>query len=160
MPCFTSPSTGCTVLLQEADLGPKTAFKIVDVIRGKLKQGKLKTGEQIRAELKQCILEVLQTRGGSTDLRLGNEQPGVILVVGVNGGGKTTTIGKLGHKFHSEGAKVSILQFAAYIECVYLPWVGGTCCAIQAHSALKNQHAAYVSSRAARCTMLIFIDLI
>ncbi len=79
---------------------------MVGVIRSKVKQGKLKTGGQIRAELKQSILELLQSRGGNTDLQLGNEQPGVILVVGVNGGGKTTTIGKLAHKFNTEGIKV------------------------------------------------------
>lgn len=93
--------------MQTADFGPKTALKIVDVIRGKLKQGKLKTGDQIRTELKESILDLLQKRGGNTELQLGDQQPGVILVVGVNGGGKTTTIGKLAHKFNSEGIKVS-----------------------------------------------------
>lgn len=93
--------------MQTADFGPKTALKVVDVIRSKLKQGKLKTGDQIRTELKQSILELLQKRGGNTELQLGDQQPGVILVVGVNGGGKTTTIGKLAHKFNSEGIKVT-----------------------------------------------------
>lgn len=89
-----------------ADFGPKTALKVVDVIRSKLKSGKMKTGEQIRSELKDSILQLLRKRGGNTDLQLGDEQPAVILVVGVNGGGKTTTIGKLAHKFNSEGVKV------------------------------------------------------
>lgn len=89
-----------------ADFGPKTALKVVDVIRSKLKSGKMKTGEQIRSELKDSILQLLRNRGGNTDLQLGDEQPAVILVVGVNGGGKTTTIGKLAHKFNSEGVKV------------------------------------------------------
>jgi len=96
-------------VLQTADFGPKTALKVVDIIRSKVKQGKLTTGEQIRGELKQSILDLLHTRGGNTDLQLGAEQPGVILVVGVNGGGKTTTIGKLAHKFDSEGVKVCML---------------------------------------------------
>ena len=91
--------------LQTADFGPKTALKVVDVIRTKVKQGKIKTGDQIRTELKQSILEVLHNRGGSSELQLGDQQPGVILIVGVNGGGKTTTIGKLAHKFNSEGIK-------------------------------------------------------
>ena len=81
-------------------------MKVVDQIRRKLKDGKLKNGEQIRSELKQSILELLRTRGGNTDLQLGDTQPSVILVVGVNGGGKTTTIGKLAHKFNLEGVKV------------------------------------------------------
>ncbi|KAL3154037.1 hypothetical protein ABBQ32_013586 [Trebouxia sp. C0010 RCD-2024] len=89
-----------------ADFGPRTSLKVVDKIRSKLEDGKLQNGAQIRSQLKQSILELLQTRGGNTDLQLGETQPSVILVVGVNGGGKTTTIGKLAHKFNSEGAKV------------------------------------------------------
>lgn len=96
-------------LLQSADFGPRTSLKVVDQIRSKLKDGNLKNGEQIRSELKQSILELLRSRGGNTDLQLGDKQPSVILVVGVNGGGKTTTIGKLAHKFNSEGVKVRIV---------------------------------------------------
>ena len=95
-------------MLQSADFGPKTALKVVDQIRNKVKQGKIKSGDQIRDALKQSILQLLKVRGGSTDLNLGVEPPGVILIVGVNGGGKTTTIGKLAHKFNSENVKVSV----------------------------------------------------
>lgn len=49
-----------------------------------------------------------QSRGGASELELGEGKPGVVLVVGVNGGGKTTTIGKIANKFGSEGAKVSL----------------------------------------------------
>ncbi len=45
-------------------------------------------------------------RGGSTALDFGDSKPGVLLIVGVNGGGKTTTIGKLAYKFVDEGATV------------------------------------------------------
>jgi signal recognition particle GTPase len=92
--------------LQTADFGPRTALKVVDSIRERVRAGKIKTGEDIRHELKTAIVDVLQMRGGSTELQLGEEQPSVILIVGVNGGGKTTTIGKLAHKFEQEGAKV------------------------------------------------------
>ena len=89
-----------------SDFGPKTAFKIVDGIRDKVMGGQLKTGDQIRAELKQSIASLLQQRGGGSELALGDAKPAVLLVVGVNGGGKTTTIGKLANKFGSGGAKV------------------------------------------------------
>jgi fused signal recognition particle receptor len=89
-----------------SDFGPKTAFKIVDGIRDKVMGGQLKTGDQIRAELKQSIASLLQQRGGGSELALGHAKPAVLLVVGVNGGGKTTTIGKLANKFGSGGAKV------------------------------------------------------
>ena len=49
---------------------------------------------------------VLQVSGRSSELQLGDAKPAVLLIVGVNGGGKTTTIGKLAYKFGNEGAKV------------------------------------------------------
>lgn len=115
---------GVSLQVQAADFGPRTSLKVVDQIRSKLKDGKLKNGEQIRSELKLSILELLQKRGGNTDLQLGDTQPGVILVVGVNGGGKTTTIGKLAHKFNSEGVKVKLIvqlfqQFCSGCCCLY-----------------------------------------
>ena len=58
-----------------------------------------------RSTLKESIVRVLTASGRSSDLELGDAKPGVILVVGVNGGGKTTTIGKLAHKLGREGAQ-------------------------------------------------------
>ena len=54
--------------------------------------------------MKESIVAVLQIHGKSGDLQL-DAKPAVLLIVGVNGGGKTTTIGKLAHKFGNEGAK-------------------------------------------------------
>ncbi len=51
-------------------------------------------------------MAALQVSGCSSELQLGDAKPAVLLIVGVNGGGKTTTIGKLAHKFGNEGAKV------------------------------------------------------
>ena len=50
-------------------------------------------------------MAVLTASGRSSDLDLGEAKPGVLLVVGVNGGGKTTTVGKLAHKLGREGAQ-------------------------------------------------------
>lgn len=91
-----------------SDFGPKTAFKIVDGIRDKVMAGQLKTGKQIRTELKASIAQLLQQRGGSSELAIEGSKPAVLLIVGVNGGGKTTTIGKLAHKFSSGGARVML----------------------------------------------------
>ncbi len=95
-----------------SDFGPKTAFKVVDVIREKIMAGKLQSGEQIRSELRASIAALLTERGGSTDLALGDAKPAVILVVGVNGGGKTTTIGKLAHRF-AQVCQVATVKFPA-----------------------------------------------
>ena len=95
-------------VLQMADFGPTTAFKIVDSIREQVEEGKIKTGVEIRETMKSKIIDTLISRGGSADLNLSNGKPSVILVVGVNGGGKTTTIGKLANKFANEGASVML----------------------------------------------------
>lgn len=90
-----------------SDFGPSTAFKIVDEIRLQVREGRLKTGGEIRSALKASIIHVLCERGGTTELAVeSTSKPVVILIVGVNGGGKTTTIGKLANKFASEGASV------------------------------------------------------
>jgi fused signal recognition particle receptor len=86
-----------------SDFGPRTALKIVDGIREQVLAGRLKSGEQIRAELKCSITALLAARGGSSDLALPDSKPAVLLIVGVNGGGKTTSIGKLAHRFGVEG---------------------------------------------------------
>jgi fused signal recognition particle receptor len=62
-----------------------------------------------RKRLKDSIVAVLTASGRSSDLHLGDTKPGVILIVGVNGGGKTTTIGKLAHKLGQEGAQAGPL---------------------------------------------------
>jgi fused signal recognition particle receptor len=93
--------------MQMSDFGPKTSFKIVDQIREQVHAGELKTGDQIRTALKAAIVNVLRQRGGTvSELQLPTTKPGVVLVVGVNGSGKTTTIGKLAYKFSQSGARV------------------------------------------------------
>ncbi len=72
----------------------------------------VRIGEQIglslcRTRLKQSIVDVLKASGKSSDLEFPDAKPAVLLIVGVNGGGKTTTIGKLAYKYGSEGVKVS-----------------------------------------------------
>jgi fused signal recognition particle receptor len=74
-----------------------------------LPAGGLETGDDLRAALRKSIADTLNERGGDATLRLPvdpSEGPAVIMVVGVNGGGKTTTLGKLAHRFTSEGVKV------------------------------------------------------
>jgi fused signal recognition particle receptor len=59
--------------------------------------------------LREGIISTLNSRGGKTELLLPSDaKPAVILVVGVNGGGKTTTIGKLAHQFTREGMRVML----------------------------------------------------
>ncbi|RLM60193.1 chloroplast srp54 receptor 1 [Panicum miliaceum] len=89
-----------------SDFGPKISFRIVDTLREEIRDGKLKSGAEIKATLKRCILELLTSKGGNSELNLGFRKPSVIMIVGVNGGGKTTSLGKLAHRFKNEGVKV------------------------------------------------------
>lgn len=86
-----------------ADLGAPTAAEIVENLRGSVKQNGYRTGEEIRAALTEILSQILDV--GVCGLRL-DSKPSVILVIGVNGVGKTTTIGKLAVRYIGEGKKV------------------------------------------------------
>ena len=113
-----------------ADFGPKTALKVVDALREDILAGKLKTGDDLRGTLRASIVNTLRTRGGDPELNLPAEEGSlaVILVVGVNGGGKTTTVGKLAHKFTNEGAQVR--QAPAWKCCLHLAATFDACCCV------------------------------
>ena len=74
---------------------------MTDEIRAQVKGGRVKDAADIKRALKTAIVRLLTDRGGDTSLRLAPESrqgPTVWMVVGVNGGGKTTTIGKLAYQ--------------------------------------------------------------
>ncbi|XP_038905237.1 cell division protein FtsY homolog, chloroplastic [Benincasa hispida] len=89
-----------------SDFGPRITIKIVDSLRDDILAGKLKSGSEIKDALKKNVLELLTGRGSKTDLQLGFRKPAVIMIVGVNGGGKTTSLGKLAFRLKNEGAKI------------------------------------------------------
>ncbi|KAL1329570.1 hypothetical protein HN51_046688 [Arachis hypogaea] len=89
-----------------SDFGPKITIKIVENLREDILSGKLKSGTEIKEALKQNVLDLLTTKGRKTELQLGFRKPAVIMIVGVNGGGKTTSLGKLAYRLKKEGAKI------------------------------------------------------
>ena len=89
-------------ILIMGDVGAPTAGRICDELRRKVKERGLTDPEAVRGLLYETVAEML--RGGQ-ELRL-TTKPSVILVIGVNGVGKTTTIGKLAARFRTEGKKV------------------------------------------------------
>ena len=86
-----------------ADIGGQTSCEIVEQLRENVKEKHIKDAEEAKAELKAIITEILSKN--DCELRL-DTKPAVILVIGVNGVGKTTTIGKLTSKLKNEGKKV------------------------------------------------------
>ena len=86
-----------------ADSGVETTTEAVEKLREITRKEGYRSGEQIQAALAQILTEIVS--GGDTRLKL-DTKPSVSLVIGVNGVGKTTTIGKLALKLGQEGKKV------------------------------------------------------
>jgi fused signal recognition particle receptor len=95
--------------LLAADLGPKTTHQILEVVRQKLERHALNNAADLKAELKTQLLfalRVLPTPSNVSAAAAQETRPRVIFVVGVNGTGKTTTIGKLAHRLRQDGRSV------------------------------------------------------
>ena len=90
----------CLIL---ADLGVETAGRAVEALRNRVREEKIREPEDAKTALKDILVEMLDV--GDTRLRLGT-RPSVVLVIGVNGVGKTTTIGKLAKQLGDQGKKV------------------------------------------------------
>ena len=86
--------------LLAADLGPRTTHQILEAVRQKLERHALSSAADLKAELKNQLLYALRTvpSPNGTSAAAQEARPHVIFVVGVNGTGKTTTIGKLAHR--------------------------------------------------------------
>lgn len=89
-----------------ADLGVETASKATDSLRKVIKEQHLKTPEEAKAALKDILVQMLDV--GDTQLDL-STKPAVVLVIGVNGVGKTTTIGKIATQLTKQGKKVLLV---------------------------------------------------
>ena len=94
-------------LLIAADVGVPATVEIVQALEAESAAGRLHTPEELRDELQRIVAERLAQPLESRALDL-RAEPAVILVVGVNGTGKTTTIGKLAYQLHEAGASVVI----------------------------------------------------
>jgi len=87
-----------------ADLGMDTSLEAVEKLRQRVRKEKLHSQEEVKAALRDVLVEMMDV-GESTALNL-DSQPAVVLFIGVNGVGKTTSIGKLGNQLKSEGKRV------------------------------------------------------
>ncbi|OXS25495.1 MAG: signal recognition particle-docking protein FtsY [Acetobacterium sp. MES1] len=85
-----------------SDLGAQTSVKITEALRAKIKETRSKSKEEVVGFLKEILVEMVQVETEKPQL------PTIMLIVGVNGVGKTTTIAKLSERYKKEGKKVVI----------------------------------------------------
>jgi len=92
-------------ILIMADLGVETSTDIIDSLRVAIKEKHITDGEQVKQELKNILAEILTEGDNAVQLQ---GKPAVIMVIGVNGVGKTTSIGKLAYMYKQMGKSVVI----------------------------------------------------
>ena len=90
-------------ILITADVGVNTTMDIIDKLRDKIKENKITEPSGVKAELKNIIEDILTNENSTLNVE---KSPTIILMVGVNGVGKTTTIGKLANRYKQEGKKI------------------------------------------------------
>ena len=88
-----------------SDVGVETTSLVLKDLHERFKRKELSTPAQVKERLKQILFEILESRSSAFSM---TTSPSVVLVVGVNGTGKTTTIGKLAYRLQSQGKKVML----------------------------------------------------
>jgi len=148
----------CLIL---ADVGMQVTSKVVSDLRKKVKSERLKTNVEVKNALTSILTGVLNA--GDLSLQL-NTKPSVILMVGVNGVGKTTTIGKLAASFTAQGKKVLLVAgdtFRAAAAEQLTVWSERANCSIVRHEEGSDPASVVFDGCAAakaRSTDLVIID--
>ena len=95
-----------------ADFGPVTVAKLIDVVRNEWKRGRIKETQEIL----QCLQEHVVSMWPENDRRINfcDDGPTVVLVAGINGSGKTTSVAKLAHYFTKQGKQVILAACDTY----------------------------------------------
>ncbi|MCU0617589.1 MAG: signal recognition particle-docking protein FtsY [Gemmatimonadaceae bacterium] len=123
-------------LLLEADFGVPTTVRLVEEIERRAKRGEVRTEDEFKRALRDGIAEVLRSGNSDPALHVAPAAPTVLLVIGVNGAGKTTFIGKLATRLKGEGRRVlvgagdtfragAIDQLRVWAERAGVEFVGG-----------------------------------
>lgn len=123
-------------LLLEADFGVPTTVRLVEEIERRAKRGEVRTEDEFKRALRDAIADVLRSGNSDPTLHSAPTAPTVVLVIGVNGAGKTTFIGKLATRLKGEGRRVlvgagdtfragAIDQLRVWAERAGVEFVGG-----------------------------------
>ncbi|GAB4487840.1 MAG: signal recognition particle-docking protein FtsY [Thermodesulfovibrionales bacterium] len=144
-----------------SDLGPATASAIVGRLKEKARKGEIRDSGTVTDFLRKELAGLL---GSETPIVPFGEKPFVILTVGVNGVGKTTTIGKLSERFRNQGHSVLLAAAdtfrAAAIEQLEI-WAGRTGAQIVKHQSGSDPSAVVfdaIEAAKARATDIVIID--
>jgi fused signal recognition particle receptor len=92
--------------LLAADFGVPATLHLTEAVETEARKGKLKTERDLKAFLKARLIELLEEGGADVELARAAEPPTVVLLVGVNGVGKTTTLARLAHRLRKRGEAV------------------------------------------------------
>ncbi|AEY65985.1 signal recognition particle-docking protein FtsY [Clostridium sp. BNL1100] len=90
-------------ILITSDIGIETTMRVIEDLKEKVKERKIIDPKEVKGLLKETLKEILEKGGNEMKL---NTKPSVIIVIGVNGVGKTTSIGKIANLYKSQGKKV------------------------------------------------------
>ena len=93
-------------VLISSDIGMDTTVKIIDTLRDKIRGERLRTADAVRDEIKEIVCEMADK---GERLKLSGHTPLIILMIGVNGAGKTTSIAKLAHMLKNQGKSVLLV---------------------------------------------------
>jgi fused signal recognition particle receptor len=124
-------------LLLESDFGVPVTLRLVAEVEDRAKRGKVKTAEEFRVALAEGVEGALRAGNSDPAFVLPDAKPAVVLVIGVNGAGKTTFIGKLASQLRGEGKRVMVAagdtfragaidQLRVWAERTGSEFVGGT----------------------------------
>jgi fused signal recognition particle receptor len=124
-------------LLLESDFGLQATMDLVEMLEDGVRRGRLKSEDDLREALQAKLTELLSSPGDPGALARAASGPTVVLVVGVNGAGKTTSIAKLARRLSSQGERVllgaadtyragAVAQLEIWAERLGLPCVSGT----------------------------------
>jgi len=98
-------------ILIMSDFGMDTSIQIIDKLRTKIKREKIEDEDAVKKALKDIMREILDAEDSSLKI---DTKPSVIMVIGVNGVGKTTSIGKIAHNLVKNGKKVILAAADTY----------------------------------------------
>ncbi|MBN2654658.1 MAG: signal recognition particle-docking protein FtsY [Nitrospirae bacterium] len=148
-------------ILITSDIGAEASAEIISILRAGVRSGEVKGTEEVKAYIQHKLSEIL---GSQSAIDTTKQKPFVVLVVGVNGVGKTTTIGKLASRYTSEGKTVILAAGdtfrAAAIEQIEL-WAGRSGCQIIKHQSGSDPAAVAfdaVDAAKARGADIVIID--